>query len=180
MNEFEQKEYKVFDLFSHQMALVTAGNMEHFNGCTIGWGSLGNIWSRAGSVGPIVTVYVYPSRYTCEFLKAYDTFTVSFFPQEYRKALGYMGTHSGRDGDKVKGAGLTPVPMGESVGYKEAELTFVCEKLYQHRFEKEDLAKEIHEYYKANPKVYPPDANGEWQTHDMFVGRITDVCDRRE
>ncbi len=179
MNEFAKKEYKVFEMFSHQMALVTAGDIGHFNGCTIGWGSLGNIWSRAGSAGPIVTVYVYPSRYTCEFLKKNDTFTVSFFPTEYRKALGYMGTHSGRNEDKVKGAGLTPVSIGASVGYQEAELTFLCKKLYQHEFVKEDLAESIHEYYKANPAVYPPDANGEWQTHYMFVGEIIEVEDKR-
>lgn len=179
MREFEQKEYNVFEMFSRQMALVTAGDIENFNGCTIGWGSLGTIWSRAGNAGSIVTVYVYPSRYTCEFLKANDTFTVSFFPQEYRTALGYMGSHSGRDEDKVKGAGLTPVAMGESVGYKEAELTFLCKKLYQHEFVKEYLAEEIHEYYKASPKVYPPDANGDWQTHYMFVGEIINVEDKR-
>jgi len=178
MKEFEQKEYKVFDMFSHQLALVTAGNMDHFNGCTIGWGSLGNIWSRAGSVCPIVTVYVYPSRYTCEFLKANETFTVSFFPKEYRKALGYMGTHSGRNEDKVKAAGLTPVAIGSSVTYQQAHLTFLCKKLYQHEFVKENLADEIHDYYKASPAVYPPDANGEWQTHYMFVGEIIDVDEK--
>ncbi len=180
MKDLEKKAYQVFDMFSHQMALVTAGNMDDFNGCTIGWGSLGNIWSRGGSVGPIVTVYVYPSRYTWEYLKANDTFTVSFFPQEYRGALGYMGSHSGRDEDKVKAAGLTPVVIGDSVTYEQANLTFLCRKLYQHKFVKEDLAQEIHEYYKANPRVYPPDANGDWQTHYMFVGEIIEEVDKRQ
>jgi len=179
MMEFVQKEYNVFEMFSHQMALVTAGDIGHFNGCTVGWGSFGNVWAKAGSVRPIMTVYVYPSRYTCEFLKANDTFTVSFFPKAYRKALGYMGTHSGRNEDKVKGAELTPISIGRSVGYKEAELTFLCKKLYQHEFAKEDLAEEVHEYYKASSKVYPPDTNGDWQTHYMFVGEIIDVDDKR-
>ena len=179
MKEFEQKDYKVFEMFSHQLALVTAGNIDSFNGCTIGWGSLGNIWSRADSVCPIITVYVYPSRYTCEFLKANNTFTVSFFPQEYRKALGYMGTHSGRSEDKVKASGLTPVAMGDSVTYQQANLTFLCKKLYQHEFAKEDLAEEIRSYYKASPAVYPPDENGDWQTHYMFVGEIVGVEDKR-
>lgn len=178
MKEFEQKEYKVFDMFSHQMALVTAGNMEHFNGCTIGWGSLGNIWSRGGSIGSIMTVYVYPSRYTCEFLKANETFTVSFFPKEHRKALEYMGSHSGRNEDKVKAAGLIPVAMGGSVTYQQANLTFLCKKLYQHEFVKEDLAGEIQDYYRARPASFPPDANGEWQTHYMFVGEIIDVDEK--
>lgn len=180
MKEFTQKEYQVFELFHRQTALVTAGEMGHFNGCTIGWGSMGNIWSRGGNAGAIVTVYVYPSRYTCEFLKRNDTFTVSFFPEAYRAALAYMGSHSGRDGDKVKGAGLTPVPMGKSVGYQEAELTFLCKKLYQHPFAKEDLDESIAEYYRANPRAFPPDENGDWQTHYMFVGEIIGVEDKRE
>lgn len=178
--KLEQQDFKMFDMFSDQWALVTAGTLENFNSCTIGWGSMGNIWSRNGSSGPIVTVYIYPSRYTCEFLKANKEFTVSFFPKEYRKALGYMGSHSGRDGDKVKAAGLTPIAVGNSVTYEEANLTFLCKKLYQHQFEKEDLAQEICDYYKDGPqKVYPPDENGNWQTHIMFIGQIIDEVDKR-
>ena len=90
-----------------------------------------------------------------------------------------MGTHSGRSGDKVKASGLTPVAMGDSVTYKQANLTFLCKKLYQHEFAKEDLAEEIGNYYKASPGVYPPDENGDWQTHYMFVGEIVEVEDKR-
>lgn len=179
MKDFEKKEYRAFEMFNRQMPLVTAGTIDHFNGCTIGWGSLGNIWSRAGSVSPIITVYVYPSRYTCEFLKANDTFTVSFFSEKYRRALGYMGSHSGRDEDKVKNAGLTAVALENSVMYEEAELTFLCKKLYQHSFSKSDLIEEIQEYYQTSPKVYPPDENGDWQTHYMFIGEVIKVVDKR-
>jgi len=179
MSELEGKEFKVFDIFSHQMAIVTAGDIDNFNGCTIGWGSLGNIWSRAGSASPIATVYVYPSRYTCDFLKANKYFTVSFFPKEYRNALGYMGSHSGRDGNKAKAAGLTPVKIGDGVTYKEASLTFLCKKLYQHEFVKDDLLPEIQNYYKANPAAFPLDENGDWQTHYMFIGEIIKTIDKR-
>ncbi len=179
MKEFENKEYKVFEMFSRQWALVTAGSIDCFNGCTVGWGSMGNVWSKGGNTRPVITVYVYPSRYTCEFLKARETFTVCFFPEEQRKALAYMGAHSGRDGDKADAAGLTPVAMGDSVAYEQANLTFLCRKLYQHEFVKEDLAEEICSYYKASPASFPPDENGDWQTHYMFVGEIIDVEDKR-
>lgn len=89
-----------------------------------------------------------------------------------------MGTHSGREEDKVTAAGLTPIPMGSSVTYQQANLTFLCKKLYQHEFVKEDLAGEIHDYYQANPSVYPPDENGQWQTHYMFVGEIIEVDEK--
>ena len=135
MSEWKEQDYNVFGLFEKQWALVTAGTPEHFNGCTVGWGSMGTLWNR-----PVVTVYVHPARYTCEFLKGNDSFTVCFFPDSCRKALGIMGSRSGRDGDKVGAAGLTPVPVGGSVGYREASRTFLCRKLYQHRFSKEELA----------------------------------------
>lgn len=32
---FEEKEYKAFELFQKQWALVTAGSMEKFNSCTV-------------------------------------------------------------------------------------------------------------------------------------------------
>ena len=88
MKNFRQEDYKVFEMFDKQWALVTAGGMDHFNSCTIGWGSLGNIWAADRKTISTVTVYVHPARYTSEFLKESDTFTVSFYPDQYRKALG--------------------------------------------------------------------------------------------
>lgn len=178
MIDLENKNYNAFDLFGKQWALVTAGTPERFNGCTVGWGSLGKLWARPEG-GSVVTVYVHPARYTSEFLLASDFFTVSFFPEAYKKALGYMGSHSGREGNKAAAAGLTPVPMGESVAYQEAELTLLCKKLYQHQFAKEDLAPEIREYYAASPKVYPSEEADGWQPHIVFVGDIIDVKDLR-
>lgn len=163
------KEYPVFDMFKNKWALVTAGTMDSYDGCTIGWGSLGTIWNK-----DTVTVYVHPDRYTSEFLRNHDTFTVSFFPEEYRKALGYMGSHSGRNEDKAVHAGLTPVPMKDTVGFKEATLTFVCKKLYQHQFSREDLSQKIQDFYAKSPKVYPDYAGG-WQPHYVFVGEVLEV-----
>ena len=177
MSDFEKREYKVFELFSKQWALVTAGNMEQFNSCTVSWGSMGTLWARPGNDSHVVTVYLHLGRYTQQFFRENDTFTVSFFPESCRKALGYMGSHSGRDGDKAKAAGLTPVSFGASVTYKEATMTFLCRKIYQHPFSKEDIASEVQDYYKENPKVYPVDENGEWQPHWVFVGEIIDEMD---
>ena len=86
----------------------------------------------------------------------YDTFTVSFFPESYHKALGYLGSHSGRDENKVANSGLTPVVAGDGVTFKEAELTFVCKKLYEHQFDEAYLAEKVKDYYASNPAVYTP------------------------
>lgn len=180
MEAWAEKEFKIFDLFKNKWALVSAGNAEHYGSCTVGWGSLGTLWTRPGKEdGSVATVYIHPARYTCGILKENDLFTVSFYPQEYKKALGYMGSHSGRNEDKAKAAGLTPVDINGSVTFKEAELTFVCRKVYQHQFAKEDIAQDVQEYYKDNPRPYPVNENGEWEPHWVFVGDIIGVEDKR-
>jgi flavin reductase (DIM6/NTAB) family NADH-FMN oxidoreductase RutF len=179
MNNFDEKEYKIFKMFHEQWALVTAGKIEKFNTCTVGWGSLGTLWTRPGKNGAIVTAYLHPARYTREVLQQNDIFTVSFFPNEYRKALGYLGTHSGRNEDKVSASGLSPISIDQGVTFKEANLTFVCRKLYQHQLSKENIAKDVQDYYIANPKSYPLNENGEWEPHWLFIGEIVDVKDNR-
>lgn len=169
------RSYNPFELFSKQWALVTAGNMEHFNTCTVAWGSLGILWARPGSNGQIVTVYLHPARYTCDFFKECDSFTVSFFPESCRKALSYLGSHSGRDENKVAAAGLTPVAIGETVTFAESQLTFLCRKVYQHQFEQEALPSDVQEYYRSKPQAFPVDENGDWQAHWMFVGEVLDI-----
>lgn len=175
MFDYEKKAYPVFDMFREQWGLVTAGSIDRFNACTVSWGSLGTLWTKSGKNGSVVTVYLYPARYTQQVMTESDTFTVSFFPESCKRALEIMGSRSGRDGDKTKAAGLTPIPMGGGVAYEEADLTFLCKKLYQHQFSKDDIAEDVQAYYQANPKAYPVDENGEWQPHWMFVGEIIEV-----
>lgn len=179
MTDFREEFYKGFDMFDRQWALVTAGNIEDFDGCTVGWGSIGNIWKDGNRTCPIITVYVHPARYTSEYLIKNDTFTVSFYPESCRKALGYMGSHSGRNEDKAENAGLTPVSVKDTVTFKEAEKTYVCKKLYQHQFDRESLDPMIQEYYASNPKAFP-DAEKRWQPHYMFIGEVTEVIKNDE
>ena len=179
MANFKEKDYKIFEMFDKDWALVTAGNESEYNSCTVSWGSLGNIWAHAGTGGFIATMYIHPARYTSELLKKYDTFTVSFYDKDYKGALGYMGSHSGREENKALGAKLTPVVLGEGVTYEEAKLTFLCHKLYMHQFSKDDLADEIKAYYAGQPKIYPnvtPDGTeDDWEAHYMIVGKIIEA-----
>lgn len=172
MTGFEDRSWKAFDLFRNRWALVCAGTPERFNCCTVGWGSLGTLWSR-----PVVTVYLHPARYTTDFMLDSETFTVSLYPPERRRALGILGSRSGRDGDKVAAAGLTPVPLGGSVTFAEATTTFLCRKLYEGRFEKEGLASDIRDLYISQPRAFPPDADGDWQPHWIFVGEVIEVAE---
>jgi len=112
-------------LDDEEWALLSAGNAEKYNTMTIGWGCYGIIWHK-----PVVTVFVRPQRYTKEFLDTLDLFTVSFYPLSSKKSLEFIGSKSGRDGDKISGSGLTPVYIDGTVAFSEAHTIFVCRKLF--------------------------------------------------
>ena len=177
MKAFETKDYKAFTMFENRWALVTAGMLDDFNTCTVSWGSMGNIWGPNGGDISTVTVYIHPARYTQEFMAKYDTFTVSFFPESYRKALGYLGSHSDRNENKVANSGLTPVVAGDGVTFKEAELTFVCKKLYEHQFDEAYLAEKVKDYYASNPAVYTQAGHDRWEPHYMYIGEVVDAIE---
>lgn len=70
---------------------------------TIAWGHIGCLWERNTHSNrlPTIICYVRPCRYTKRFLDNEEYFSVTAFDENYRKVLGYIGTHSGRDIDKI-------------------------------------------------------------------------------
>jgi len=116
-------------LWDVQSLLLTSGDFDkqRFNAMTVGWGSIGYMWRR-----PFVQVVVRPVRYTYEFIEKYDTFTLCAFPTKYQTALQLLGTKSGRDGDKISEAGLTPHASTKiaAPGFAEANLIIECRKIY--------------------------------------------------
>lgn len=89
----------IFKIVGKDSALLAAGTISNFNVMTIGWATLGVLWSRN-----VLICFVRPSRYTYEFMEKSDVFTVSFYDESYDNKLRYLGSHSGRDEDKVKNA----------------------------------------------------------------------------
>ena len=150
---------EIFSQFDKKWALLTAGKTDDFNTMTVSWGGLGTIWNKS-----VVTVYVRDSRYTHEFMDKNDYFTVSFYPEDKRKILGVLGTKSGRDMDKIHDSGLTAVSAGESVSFKEAEVTLVCRKLFCQRLELLNIPEEIIKscYASGDP-------------HDMYIGEVIEI-----
>ena len=80
------------------------------------------------------TTVIRPQRYTKEFIDKAEYFTISFFKEDYKKALSFCGSHSGRDCDKAKETGLTPVFVSENgvevTDFAEADMVLVCKKAY--------------------------------------------------
>lgn len=152
-------------MIAKEWMLVTAGNQERgYNTMTASWGHLGSIWGHGGGL-PTAVVYLRPQRYTKEFVDREELFTITVFPEQYRKALGYLGSHSGRDGDKVAAAGLTPVFEGEYTTFAEAKLTLVCRKLYRGTLTADGFVDQ-----SIVPDHYP---NADF--HDFYIGEIIKV-----
>ena len=153
---------------SDEWMLITAGTEEGgHNTMTASWGHIGAIWGHGRGTGTAIC-YVRPQRYTKEFMDREKLYTLSFFPPEYKKALGYLGSHSGRDEDKVAKVGLTPA-FGEGFTYfEEANLVLVCRKLYAAPLVEEGfLDREILE------DNYP-----DRDLHTIYIGAIEKVLIR--
>jgi flavin reductase (DIM6/NTAB) family NADH-FMN oxidoreductase RutF len=124
---------KLFDLWNNGWFLLTSGDFAErkFNSMTVSWGSMGIMWGK-----PFVQVVVRPTRFTLGFMDAHSDFTICSFPEQYRKALSMLGAKSGRDGDKIKGSGLTPIrsSLVASPSFVESNLVFECKKMYSDIF----------------------------------------------
>lgn len=126
MKEINVKELNenVISLFKDRWALITAGNADSYNTMTASWGAVGELWNK-----DVCFCFIRPQRYTYQFTEKEEYFTVSFFSQEYKKALAFCGKYSGRDVDKAKETGLTPKAIGESMTFEQAEIVLLCKKL---------------------------------------------------
>ena len=145
-------------------AILTAGNREKHNSLTIGWGLLGAAWQR-----PLFLVYVHPDRYTFEFMKTTEFFTVSFIKKEKFKQFVPYGNKSGRDINKEEVAG-THIQYLDNGGitFEEADEFYVCKMVGKAYFKKEDLAPEILEFYEKGKKLFNQSDN----PHGLFIGEI--------
>lgn len=75
------------------------------NTMTANWGFTGVMWGK-----PILVMPVRPTRYTYGLIKECGEFSVTV-PSDIKlnKQLGYFGSVSGKDRDKYKEQGITPV-----------------------------------------------------------------------
>jgi len=148
----------VIKLIGKDWMLITAGPLAGFNPMTASWGGIGNLWNL-----PVTFAFVRPQRYTFPLMEAGTHYTLSFFAEDYREALNFCGTQSGRDVDKVAETGLTPVEgVTGAVYFAEARLVLECRKVYAQNLKAENfVAPElIGKHYAAR------------DFHQMYIGEI--------
>ncbi|MDR1940213.1 MAG: flavin reductase [Clostridiales bacterium] len=112
----------MFTLVGKAFPVVTAGKIERYNSMTASGGGMGMLFMKP------VTWCIFPSnRYTLEFIKKERTYTLSYFPDEYKKQVLFLGSKSGKDSEKMKEVELTGVqtPSG-NMSFAEARLIIEC------------------------------------------------------
>ena len=149
-----------FDLIGKDWALVTSGDKEKFNTMTISWGGVGIMWGKN-----VAFTFIRPQRYTYEFIENGDYYSMSFFDEDYRDALKFCGSKSGRDYDKVNETGLTTAFTENGVPYfEEAKLVLICKKMYAQNLNEES--------------IIDSDSVSKWYNNDyhkMYISEITNV-----
>ena len=149
----------MFNKLNNEWALVTANQNNKVNTMTVSWGGFGVLWNKN-----VATIYIRDSRYTKEFIDNSDYFTISFYNNEYKDKLRYLGIKSGRDTNKIKDVDFNIV-IDDNISYfKEANMVIVCEKIYKNKLEKQNfLDGGINNNYK----------NGDY--HTMYIGEIIKI-----
>ena len=159
----ELLEMNPFEKIGKEWALVTAGSKQKANTMTVSWGGVGVLWGKN-----VAFIFIRDSRYTKEFIDNGDFFSISFLGKDYKDALSYCGSHSGRNEDKFANAGL-------SLGYKhsipyvdEANLVMLCQKMSATKITEDSfIAPEIKEkWYKDG------------DMHTMYIAEIIEIIAR--
>lgn len=156
-------EFNPFTKIGHEWALVTAGSKKEANAMTISWGGMGVLWGKN-----VVFVFIRDSRYTKELMDQGEFFSLTFLGEQYRDALNYCGSHSGRDEDKMAGAGLNFSYIHSVPFVDEGNLILLCEKLSATRITEDSFLM--------------PGIQDKWYSdgdmHTMYVAEIIDVLAR--
>ena len=119
------EKFNPFEKIGKEWMLITAGDEKSCNMMTASWGMLGVLWQKN-----VAAVFVRPQRHTFKFLEENEYYTISFFDEEYRKELLFMGQNSGKDIDKLKNTILKPIYSEKAPYYEQASCVLICKKIY--------------------------------------------------
>lgn len=119
---------------------------------------------------PIDIVYVSEDRFTKHLMDENDYFTVTGFPQsaECKAALGYLGSASGRNEEKMTLCGLTVkyTELGNPY-FDEGNLTIECRKIYSDAFNMALLPAEEREGRYTRMGM-----------HTFYIGEILNIWEK--
>ena len=150
------EKFNPFEKIGKKWMLITAGDEKECNMMTASWGMMGVLWNKN-----VASIFVRPQRYTFRFLEENEYYTISFFGEEYRKELLFLGQNSGKDINKLKSTSLNPIYNQNAPYFEEASCVLVCKKIYNQFIKPECfLDFDINKNYE------------EQDYHKIFIGEI--------
>lgn len=169
---------KKIDIFEHtgeilkgvkSGVLITSKADDRVNSMTISWGMLGIEWGK-----PVFITVIREGRFSRELLDKNGEFTVNIpLDDSSKKILGFCGSKSGRDTDKIKELGLTleDSEMISVPGIKELPLTLECRVVYKQKQDIDAMDEETIE------KFYPQSVDSAFcgsnqDVHIAYYGEI--------
>ncbi len=172
---FEQVDSKEFKKELYQLAavedhtVITAGAEAHYNSMMANWEVLARYFEQ-----PKIMNMLGANRYTLEFMKDRQTYTLSFFDKQFTSEVMVFGQKSGRNSEKMKNSKLTHVttPSG-NITYKEAKVVVECSLF-------EITTLNPNDFYTADGKKFVEDALKDAKDyHKLVFGTVTNVWVRK-
>jgi flavin reductase (DIM6/NTAB) family NADH-FMN oxidoreductase RutF len=159
----------VFTLVGKDFFVITAGKENHYNSMVGSGGGLAVLFKK-----PTTWCIIRADRYTLEIIQKEQTYTLSYFPNEYKEHMLFLGSKSGRDSEKMKEVELTSVqtPSGD-MSFKEARLIFECKLT-------ELTTPNPNDFYAQEAKDSIKEAYKEANHYRKYVfGEITHVWEKK-
>jgi len=81
----------VLTLAGKDFYVITAGKKDQYNSMTASGGGIGLLFKK-----PTTWCLLRADRYTLELIQKEQTYTLSYFPDEYKEQLFFLGSRSGQ------------------------------------------------------------------------------------
>jgi flavin reductase (DIM6/NTAB) family NADH-FMN oxidoreductase RutF len=140
-----REEIGTYDAYGETVEQLAEGGLllvsgERGNPMTIGWATVGIIWSR-----PMFIVLVRPSRYTFGLIEECGEFSVNVPTDDLKREVALCGSKSGRDVDKIKECKFT-LEKGKSISVpyiRECPIHYECRVVHKNNVINADLDQQI-------------------------------------
>lgn len=159
--EITIQEYQrnIFQKIGKDWMLVSAEAGNICNAMTASWGGMGILWNK-----PVAFIFIRPQRYTNGLLTQASHFALSFYPENMRDMLAYMGKASGQNEDKISKAGLHIV-KDHAPYFAEANEVLICRKLFAQELDPECILDAAVDKQNYPLKDY----------HILYIGEIEKI-----
>lgn len=159
----EDFDENIFNLVGKDFTVITAG--ENPNSMVASWGGVGIMFNK-----PVTWNFLRANRYTLEKIRETGTYTMCYFPDQYKGDIMQFGTKSGRNTDKMAQTKLTPMTTPDGYpAYQEAKIIIECKLIAASTVSKD-------EFYTEESKTFLQegyDDAKDW--HKLVYGEITNI-----